>query len=267
MSKLNLLLGIIIGLTILSCSSDNDEPNNPTPQDETNKKLIKITEEGTYGIYEIIYAYNSDDIVTEIESSFTEFGQNIPEDIHNVVYTYENDLVISAIVYENDELYLTIAYNYINDRLTEEIRYTLNGMEDEKMVYLYNMNDEVNGFNYYVEEILQQEMSYVYSNGNITIAEDSSDHLEISYDSNPTPYSNFSDTNKIIFGPLLIQSLSENNIVNEIRTYNVGSSNESIRNYETTITYDSDNYPITKILTETYNNNTNTIRTTIFEYE
>lgn len=267
MSKLNVLLGIIIGLTILSCSSDNDEPNNPTLPDETNKKIIKSTEEGTYGVYEIIYVYNSDDIVTEIESSFTEFGQNIPEDIHNIVYTYENDLVISAIVYENDELYLTIEYNYINDRLTERVSYTSNGIEDEKMVYLYNMNDEVNGINYYVEEILQQEMSFTYQNGNISITDDNTDYSEISYDTNPTPYAYFSDTNKIIFGQFLIQSLSDNNIVNEIRTYNVGGSNESTRNYETTITYDSDNYPTTKILTETYNNNTNTIRTTTFEYE
>jgi len=267
MSKLNVLLGIIIGLTILSCSSDNDEPNNPTLPDETNKKLIKSTEEGTYGVYEIIYVYNSDDIVTEIESSFTEFGQNIPEDIHNIVYTYENNLVVSAIVYENDELYQTIDYNYENDRLTEEISYTSSGTEDEKMAYQYNANGELSGFNFYVEEIPQQVMSYTYLNGNVVTTEDNSDYSEITHDTNPSPYDYFTDTNKIIFGPLLVQSLSENNIVNEIKTYNVGNSNESIRNYATNITYDSDNYPTTKILTETNNNNTNTIRTTTFEYE
>ncbi|MFL0354382.1 hypothetical protein [Xanthomarina sp. GH4-25] len=266
MNKLNLLLIILFGFTVLSCSSDNDEPNNTSPE-QTEKKLIKITEEDNYGVYKNIYIYNSENKVIEIESSFTEFGQNIPDDIHSIIFTYENDLVISATEYENDELYLTIEYNYVNDKLAEKISYTSNGTEDEKMEFFYNVNGELNGFIFYVEGILQQEVSYVYSNGNVTISEDNYDHSEISHDTKPTPYSNFTDTNKIIFGQLLIQSLSDNNIVNEIRTYNVGNSNESIRNYETTITYDSDNYPTTKIVTETYNSNTTTISTTTFEYE
>jgi hypothetical protein len=266
MKKPYLFLAIFIGLTILSCSTDNDDTIDIDPE-LTDKKLLKVTEEGNYGVFESQYIYDNNNRVVEIKEQFIEFGQTTPDDLHNIIFTYENDLVVSAVAYENAELYLTLVYNYVNNILVEHKSYTSSGTEDEKMEYFYNDNYEINGFNYYVEEILQQEMSFTYVNGNIATATDNSDHSEISCDSNPTPYAYFSDTEKIIFGPLLIQSLSNNNIVNELRTYNVGGPNESISNYETTITYDSDNYPTTKIVTETYNNNSTVIRTLTYEYE
>lgn len=267
MKKLNLLLVFLITLTIFSCSSD--ENNSSEDPELIEKKLIKVSEEGNYGIYEKLYIYNSDNNVSEIESSFTEFGQ-IPSDIHNTIFSYENNLPVSAIDYENGTLYKTYEFNYSNDKLTERIIYDSNGIEDEKLELTYNTNNEVESFNYYVDSSLQQTQYFTYNaNGNIIIAEDT-DYSEIEYDTSPTPSGNFTNSNKIIFeAESLIMNLCGNNETNRIITYNYSLPNEVLYNYETTITYDSDNYPINKILTETDSNNSNQriVRTTTFEYE
>jgi hypothetical protein len=266
MKKLNLLLGILIGLTIFSCSSDD---SNPSEEPELNeKKLIKVTEEGTYGIYEKLYIYDSDNNVTEIESSFTEFGQT-DSDLHNTVFSYENNLIVSAINYEDGTLYKTYEFNYSNDNLIERIIYDSNGIEDEKLEFTYNSNNEIESFNYYVESDLQQTQDFTYNtNGNIITAEDT-DYSEIQYDTNPTPSNNFTNSNKVIFGTeSLIMNLCGNNETNRTTTYNNSLPSETIRHFETSITYDTDNYPLSKILVQTDNsgNEINT-RTTTFEYE
>jgi hypothetical protein len=264
MKKIKLLIGIIIGLTILSCSSDdNDIINEP---DLTVKKLIKITEEGTYGIYERDFIYEMNNVV-KIESSFTEFGQTSSE-LQNTVFTYENDLIVSAIDYQNGTSYRTYEFNYTNGKLTERRVFNSSGTEIEKLEFNYNSNNEVNSYNYYIEGDLQQVQNFTYTNQNITIAEDI-DYSEIQYDTNPTPSNNFTDSNKIIFGAeFLLMSLCQNNETNRTTTYNYLQPSETIRNFETSITYDSDNYPIKKILVQTdTNGNVINTRTTDFDYE
>ncbi|MFD2917763.1 hypothetical protein [Psychroserpens luteus] len=266
MKKLNLLLAIIITLTIFSCTSD-DNISSEEPE-LTEKKLTKVSEEGNYGIYEKLYIYNSDNNVTEMESSFTEFGQTA-SDLHNTVFSYENNLVVSAIDYENGALYKTYEFNYSNDNLTERIIYDSDGIEDERIEFTYNSNNEIESFDYYVDSILQQTRNFTYNtNGNIIIAEDI-DYSEIEYDTNPTPSSNFTSSNKIIFGAeSLIMNLCGNNETMRITNYNNSLPSETVRNFETTITYDTDNYPLSKVLVQTDNsgNEINT-RTTTFEYE
>jgi hypothetical protein len=233
------------------------------------KKLIRTSEEGNYGIYDKLYIYDLDNNVTEIQSSFTEFGETT-SDIHNTVFSYENNLIVSAIDYEDGTLYKTIKFNYSNDNLTERIAYDSDGIEDEKLEFTYNSNNEIESFNYYVESDLQQVQNFTYNaNGNIIIAEDS-DYSEIQYDANPTPSNSFTNSNKIIFATeSLLMNLCGNNETNRTTTYNYSHSNEVIHHYETSLTYDTDNYPLSKILTETDSNNNNLriVRTTTFEYE
>jgi hypothetical protein len=266
MKNLNLLLIIIIGLTIFSCSSD-DSNSNEEPQ-LNEKKLIRTTEEGDYGIYEKLYIYDSENNVSEIESSFTEFEQPT-SDIYNTIYTYENNLIVSAIHYQNGILFRTFVFNYSNDNLNERIIYDSNGIEDEKLEFTYNSDNKVESFNFYVDSQFQQTQNFVYdTNGNIIIAEDT-DHSEIQYDTNPSPSHNFTNFNGVIFETEnLLLNLCENNETSRTTTYNYSLPGEITYQYQTSITYDTNNYPLSKILTETDdNNNQRIVRTTTFQYE
>ena len=265
MKKLNILFGILIGLTIFSCSSDDTSSNNDNDMNE--KKLIKVTVEGNYGIYEKQFIYDSDNNVTEIESSFTEFGQTI-SDVHNTVFSYNNNLIISAINYEDGTLFNTIEFNYSNDNLIEKIVYDADGIEDEKFEFTYNSSDQVEILNYYVESDLQQTQNFTYdTNANIIVIDDI-DYSEIQYDTNQTPSNSFTNSNKIIFeAESFLMNIGQNNETNRTTTYNYSQANEVIIQFATTITYDSDNYPISKIVTQTEDNTTVSLRTTTFEYE
>lgn len=265
MKKLNIVL-VLFGLIFLSCSSDDNSLNK---EPELNsKKLIKVTQEGNYGIYEKQYFYDSNNRVTEIESSFTEFGQTT-SDIHNIIFSYDNNLIVSAIDYENDVVYKTFEFNYSDDNLTEKIIYDSNEVEEEKLEFTYNSNNKVESFNYYVESNLQQTQNFIYNaSGNIMLVEDV-DYCEIQYDTNPTPSDNFTHSNKIILeAESILVSLSSNNEINKTTTYNYSQPGETIRHFVTTITYDADNYPVSKVVVQTDNNgNEINTRTTIFEYE
>lgn len=268
MKKLNILFIVLIGLTINSCS---DENTNEVATPQNGKKLIKINMTDNYGDYEDLFIYDSNNNVIEIDKKFTEFGET-NSDLVKEVFSYENNLVTSGLTYRNGELSLSYEFNYSNNQLVEIISYTTNGTEDEKYEFNYNLNGEINSLNYYVEEDLQQVINFTYNNdGNIIITEDRTDYSEIQYDINPTPYDSFSYANKIIFARYnsnIINHICENNVTNEIRTYNKNSSNEQVYNYLTTISYDSNNFPLSKTLVEINSNNEQrTVRTISYEYE
>lgn len=252
-------------LLLTNCS--NEETNSTENTNE--KKLTQVVETNNYGVYELNYIYDSSNNIIELEGSFSEFGEPTP-DLHNIVFTNENGLTVSAIEYEDGTLYKNHVFNYSNNQLVEKISYTSSGIEDEKFEYSYNSNGKMASFNYYVESDLQQTQNYTYDTaGNIPTADDSHDFSEIQYDIYPTPSHNFSPAEKLIFGPENMHAnLSENNVTYETTTYNYNTSSDLIYQYETTITYDSDNYPISKTLIQTDNNNNqSTIRTVTFEYE
>lgn len=266
MKKLNLLLGVLIGLSMFSCSSDDSNSNEEPGLNE--KKLIRVIEEGNYGTYEKLYMYDSDNNVSEIESSFTELGQT-NSDVYHTIFNYENNLIISATHNNNGSLYRTFEFNYLNNNLIERIIYDANGIEDEKLEFTYNSDNQIESYNYYVETEFQQTVNFTYdTNGNIITAEDT-DYSEIQYDTHSTPSDAFTNSNKIIFeAESLLMNLCGNNETNRTTTYNYLLPNEVIYHFETSITYDADNYPLSKIVTETDNNNNQRIvRTTTFEYE
>jgi len=64
MKKLNLLFTIFIGITILSCSSDDD--NNQTP-DNTSKLIKKVTLSNQNQTYSVNFSYNSDNSIDKLE--------------------------------------------------------------------------------------------------------------------------------------------------------------------------------------------------------
>lgn len=265
MKKVTIILILIIStiLSFSSCSSDDKvEPEIAI------KKLITENITDNHGNFKRTFSYNADNNVTEINTIYTGDDQFIA-DLIRTVFSYENNRITSAITYEDGELYLNHVFNYANNQLTEQIHYTSNGEEDEKIEFYYNSNGELNQFKYYVEQELQQTMNYIYnSNGNIITAEDGVDTYEIQFDQNKTPYENFTSQNKILFSYVsLIENLSNNNIVEEIITYNNNLPNKEVYTFETTILYDSDDdYPTSKTTIKTFNNIQSTQRVITYTY-
>lgn len=265
MKKLNLLLNILFGLMIISCSSDEE---NQTETETSVKKLITENITDTHGNFERTFTYNSGNNVIEINNIYSGDDQFIAT-LTKTVFTYQNNIIVSANSYEDGDLFLTDEFNYSNGELIEIISYNPDGTEYSKREYNYNSNGRINSLNYYVEEQLQQILNLTYSiNNNINIAEDGTDNFEFQFDQNPSSYDNFSYSNKIIFTYVsLFENFSENNLIRQTTTYNENSANEDIYIYDTTIQYDSDSYPIEKTTIQTYNGVQSTRRVVTYEYE
>ncbi|WP_340199485.1 hypothetical protein [Ascidiimonas sp. W6] len=268
MKKLNVFIRIFIGLLIFSCVSDDD---NSQPISEANKKrLIKLTKESDYQNNERYFFYDSDNNVTNIKT-FSPLDQSTP-DVFNIIFNYENNLIISSSVYKNQALIRTIEYNYLNDNLTEMVFYDANGIKDDKLDFLYNSENRVDSIyshSSYIENDSQRADNFTYNtNGNIVIAEGYF-HRQFQYDTNPTPSNNFTNANKIIFAAdSFTNTFCENNQIKcTLTTYREGHD-PYIRHINTSIIYDADDYPIHKTIFQTKDDGTvMSTETMTFEYE
>jgi len=88
MKKLNLLLGILIGLTIFACSSDDGNINNPEPEE-------------TIIVYKKASSYNNSTL-----SSFQEVFYNTDKKVNKVVTNIDNGWRITTIdvIYSGNEI-------------------------------------------------------------------------------------------------------------------------------------------------------------------
>jgi len=266
MKKLNLFIGLLIGFMILSCSDDNDNPQQEP--EETVKKLISESITTSHGNFERTFVYNSENKVTDINSVYTGDDQ-WTADLTNTTFIYEDNKITSATTHEDGELYTTSLFNYSNDQLIELIIKDANGIEGSKMEFNYNSQGKVNGFNYYVDQQLQHVMSFEYDAvGNLTNAEDGIDNYDFQFDQNTSAFKYFSYAEKIIFAyGGIYENISKNNMTSQTITYNANSTSEVIFYYNTTIDYDNENYPLNKTTIQTYNDTDSTLRTIVYEYE
>lgn len=267
MNQLYALVGMLLAVSLFSCSSDNSATTDTVPLLE--KKLLKVTQEGTYGISEKELIYDVNHNLTALESRFTAFGEATSE-LYATVFTYANQKVVSAVAYRNGILYQTYAYTYSNSDLTESLCYDSNGIEEERRTFTYYSNHKMKSYAYYVASELQQTENFTYTaDGNVNTAK-TADYSEIQHDAHPTPSSRFSAAHQIIFETeSLFTLLSNNNESSRTTTYNYGLFDAVLYHYTTAITYDADGFPVRKTLTETDSNHTNArvVTTTTFEYE
>ena len=149
MKKLNILLGILLGLTLICCSADISTNNN------SQKKLTKITYSYLDGQIRLVknFVYDSDNNLIEI---------NDANGLVSSSYTYNNANSLSKIVdyqYNDDQTNFEIIKNisYNSDSKISEI---------EELFNVYNSKDgTLNYQNYLIKKI-------TYSDNNITIITD-----------------------------------------------------------------------------------------------
>ena len=149
MKKLNILLGILLGLTLICCSADISTNNN------SQKKLTKITYSYLDGQIRLVknFVYDSDNNLIEINDA--------------------NGLVSSSYTYNNaNSLIKIVDYQYNDDQTNFEIIKNISYNSDskiseiEELFNVYNSKDgTLNYQNYLIKKI-------TYSDNNITIITD-----------------------------------------------------------------------------------------------
>lgn len=243
MKKLNLFIGILIGLTILSCSSDDNNGTDDQTPEEMTKLLKKMTFSGN-GNYSLTLFYNTDDKLDRIESAGTgdDFIKQFYydngvldraefQDLNGVSdgsieqYVYDNGLLIERQDFYNtttlDERFL---YSFNNSNI-DNIQYIGNGQTtySEEYIFEYDSNNNVlsRKHDYLNTAISDQELTFTYDNKkspflnlepNIVLIDDF-----FSFVNNPTSQ--------------ILTDLSNNSVISE-------------KNY--TYTYDNDDYAISR---------------------
>jgi hypothetical protein len=187
MKNLNLFLTVLIGLTILSCSSDN----NSTDGLNTEKKLTQILHDGE--IYENIvydnsgkilerytknyfgyninvsYAYNSSNKLTKYEYKSARFDHNSKR-IYNISYNSDNKIsnIEDIIIY-----YYSDGRVQSQDTINNNFAYSNNlivrisdGWWNTKVEYGLN-NDLITSIKVFKSDVLKSDMLFNYdSDGN-----------------------------------------------------------------------------------------------------
>lgn len=224
MKKIILCLGFIV-TTLISCSSDTDSSSNQS-NDLLIKKVVytSITDDYTETV---IYTYNGNKLV-----------KGVYEDGSEEIFTYQGNLISKIELITNGELDTTETFSYdTNGRLTGYI-FEEGPFTDEE-TFFYNADGTVTStigtgaaaavrtLNFQNDELIKiigSDRTYNYT-----------------YDSKNSPFRNVTGYDKIAF---------VNHGDHEFygRKQNITTIYESVEgvNYTTnTMTYNSDNYPLT----------------------
>ncbi len=243
MKKLNLLLGILIGLTILSCSSDDNSGTDDQTPEETTKLLKKISFSGN-GNYSLIFFYNADDKLDRIESAGT--GDDFIKQ-----FFYDNGVLDRA---EFEDLNGVSdgsieKYIYNNGQLIQREDYFNNTTLDESFEYSFS-NELISNIKYFGfnETAFSEQYIFEYDSNNNVISREtdyvnnsiSDEELTFTYDGKKSPFLNF-EPNIILIDDFFS---FKNNPTSEILTDLSNSNVIYQRNY--TYTYDSDDYAISR---------------------
>jgi len=241
MKKLKLLFTILIGLTILSCSSDDD--NNQTP-DNTSKLIKKVTLSNQNQTYSVNFSYNSDNSIDKLE--YLDTGGDFIEQ-----YFYNNGELdrierqdLNGVTEGSSEV-----YSYENGQPVEQKDYINITTLDEVFKYFYNNNllSSIQYFGFNETEYSKQDIYQYDSNQNvISILTDyvnasiSEEETVFTYDSKNNPFKNIEP--KITLKESFISF--NNNLVTEVKTNLSKNTSISTKNY--TYSYDNDEYPISR---------------------
>jgi hypothetical protein len=239
MKKLNLLLVLLIGLTILSCSADDNNGTDDQTPEETNKLLKKMAFSGN-GNYSLTFFYNVDDKLDRIQSLGT--GDDFIKQFY-----YNNGTLdkaefqdLNAVSDGSIERYI-----YDNGQLIQRKDYFNNTTLDETFEYSFSSellnNIKYFGFN---ETSFSKQSIFEYdSNSNVISRKTdyinnsiSDQELTFTYDGKKSPFLNF-EPNIVLIDDFFS---FKNNPTSQILT---DLSNDTVifeKNY--TYTYDNDDY-------------------------
>ena len=240
MKKLNLLLFILIGITNLSCSSDeNSVTENQTPEEST-KLLKKMTISGNVN-YSLTFFYNDNEKLDRIESS------NTGDDFIKKFY-YDNGVLdkaefqdLSGVADGSIEQYI-----YDNGTLIERQDFYNTSTLDERYIYSFNNNNNIENIQYIGNGQTSYSEEYIFeydSNNNVISRKHdylntafSDQELTFTYDTKKSPFLNL-EPNIILIDDFFS---FVNNPTSKITTDLSTNSIVSEKNY--TYTYDGDDY-------------------------
>jgi hypothetical protein len=266
MKKSNLLLGLLIGLTIFSCSSD-DSNNEENPSE--NLKLIKkitVTQNGTpQSIFSFEYSNNKLISLAEELDNKTEYNYSGNQ------LNYERRLEYNFGTSSYDSEYERTDFEYQNNILESDL-VTENGNQIQKHDYALNSNGKMTRYDFYNFFNNQWNSGgsrlFEYISGNITeeIQTDNNDDIvfkhQYTYDDKKHPLINVDiQVRRQIWGYRL-NSMNENNILS-YSTYDMNDNLQS--SYTYSYQYDSDGYPTEREKLESGTDQV--IETIIYEYE
>lgn len=268
MKNLNLVIGILIGITILSCSSDNDNTNSGNPNENNLKKItsLQIMENGKLvGQYDFEYE-------NERLSSITEVGDE------RIVFSYSDDRIVLAEEFnftgsEYNELDETTIYIFENGLLVSDLEEFIEG-GGNRHEYEFNSNGQITEYDFFQcpsnfnDCIPAGSRIFEYdTNSNIITETQTNNNSNIIFS---REYSNYDDKNHPFAGISIetrrlfwnyFQSMNLNNYSSLTRFDSNGTETGSS---SFTFTYDSDDFPTEIIET---NNTTSELTTYNFIYE
>ncbi|MGC4039664.1 MAG: hypothetical protein QM710_02405 [Flavobacterium sp.] len=223
MKKIILCLGIV-AISLTSCSSSDSS------SDGSNDVLVK----------KIVYTSITDDYTETVQ--FTYNGNKIVRGTYTDgtidVYTYEGDLITKIETIENDEVVYTETFSYDSSgRLTQYIADESGFVEQE--TFTYNSNGTVTS----TIDGGSSRTLYIQNDEVIKIVEAGAGGriYDYAYDSKNSPFRNVTGYEKIAF-------VSHGDHEFFGRKQNISTIHESTEDIDymtNTMTYNSNNYPIT----------------------
>ncbi|SDR79439.1 hypothetical protein [Winogradskyella sediminis] len=266
MKKLNLLLGILIGITILSCSSDDGNNDNPNESNLKRIKSLQIMENGSL-VRQYDFEYENERL-----ASLTEVGDE------RIVFSYSDDRIILAEEFnftgsEYNQLDETTTYTFENGLLVSDLEEFIQG-DGNRHQYDFNSNKQITEYAFFQCPNNLNDCTpagsriFEYSTNNNIITETQTDNNSNIVFS--TEYSNYDDKNHPFAGIDIetrrlfwnyFQSMNFNNYSMLTRFDSNGTETGSS---SFTFTYDNDDFPTEMIET---NNTTNEQTVYIFIYE
>ncbi len=256
MKKLNLLITTLVGIILLSCSSDDNNNGEPNPGPSQKIKLLKKMTFSGGANYSLNFYYNSDDTIDKIESSGT--GNDLIKQ-----FFYNNGILERTELQDFNEVPNGTIEQYIydNGQLIERLDFFNNTTLDERFVYSFSNGQIVNikyfGFNQtsyseqYIfqydsnENVISRKTDYV---DNSIISDE---EFTFTYDDKKNPFINFEPSIVLIDDFFSFKNNPTSQILTDLSNSNLIFQ----KNY--TYTYDSDDYAISR---------TDGIETIIYEY-
>jgi len=191
MKKLNLLLALLLGFTILSCSSDDDTNDN----ENLEKQLVQIKYQdlsNNQNQYVSNITYDTNGNIVEMNNengqitnsySYNSLNHLVHQEYFEYVNSTSNDLdfkVITTFSYDNNNKILTAQETYINyvpggnpneSTVTHSITYSNNLMTktsddfaNTKVEYGLDDNNLITSIKVYRNNILKSNMAFTYDN-------------------------------------------------------------------------------------------------------
>lgn len=243
MQKLNLLFIFLIGITIVSCSSDDNTDTETLPTAETTKLLKKMSFSGN-GNYSITFFYTSENKIDKMQSAGT--GDDFIKQFY-----YENELIDRAEFQDLNGISNGAIEQYVYDNglLIERQDFYNNTTLDERFIYSFT-NNKIDNIQYIGNGQTTYSEEYIFEyDSNSNVISKKQDYLNTSiadkestftYDTKNSPFLNVQPSIVLIDDFFFfsnnptsetVTNLSENTVVSE-------------KNY--TYTYGSNDYPTSR---------------------